>query len=594
MDGSSIFSNLFIFLLATFLGLEVIKRVSPLLHTPLMSLTNAISAISLVGSLTLLGRAESALSTILGGIAVVASMTNVVSGFLITDRMLKMFKTRTPGAAAHSFTLPIFILAAVGSGAVDVTQHTLTDFSYLIGSGLFVMSLKWMNHPTTARQSVWAGEAGMALAIAGTILALAGDPIFGTGHELAGKSPAYLYILVALAIGAVIGYPISRVAMTAVPQRTAFSHAFGGLAAGLVGSAEYFLSLERTGQTASSVTTGIICLEVLLGFITFTGSLVAFGKLAEKLPQRPITYKGQNSVNAVLFLVAIACAIGVVINPAQSMLYIGFAAMALVFGVLLVIPIGGADMPTVISLLNSYAGLSACAMGFVLNSPMLIIAGALDGSSGLILSIIMCKAMNRSFSNVLFGAFGKAVEAKALGEAKPVRSASPEEAASILANAMSVVIVPGYGMAVAQAQHKVKELFDALTKKGVNVQFAIHPVAGRMPGHMNVLLAEADIPYDRLVEMDEINGDLPQTDVALVIGANDVTNPAARNDSTSPIYGMPIIDVDKAHTVMVIKRSMSSGFAGIDNELYTMDRTLMLFGDAKKFVGDIVKEIGSA
>lgn len=585
---ANVVSNLFIFLLATFLGLEVIRRVSPLLHTPLMSLTNAISAISLVGSLTLLGRAESTLSTVLGGIAVVASMTNVVSGFLITDRMLKMFKTRSPQAAAHSFTLPVFVVAAIATGTVDVTQSGFTDFTYLVGAGLFVMSLKWMNHPKSARHGVWAGEVGMALAILGTLVALLNDP------ELHGRAPAFGYIAVALAMGTVLGIPISRVAMTAVPQRTAFSHAFGGLAAGLVGTAEYFRSIASTSVAPNALNKSIICLEVLLGFITFTGSLIAFGKLAEKLPQRPITYVGQNTVNAILFLVAIGCAVGVVLSPSTSALYLGFAAMALIFGVLLVIPIGGADMPTVISLLNSYAGLSACAMGFVLNSPMLIIAGALDGSSGLILSIIMCKAMNRSFSNVLFGAFGKAVAAKAQGEAKPVRSASPEEAASILANAMSVVIVPGYGMAVAQAQHKVKELYDALSKKGVNVRFAIHPVAGRMPGHMNVLLAEADIPYDKLVEMDEINSDLPQTDVALVIGANDVTNPAARNDESSPIFGMPIIDVDKAHIVMVIKRGMSSGFAGIDNELYTMDRTLMLFGDAKKFVGDIVKEIGAA
>jgi len=258
-----------------------------------------------------------------------------------------------------------------------------------------------------------------------------------------------------------------------------------------------------------------------------------------------------------------------------------------------VIPIGGADMPTVISLLNSYAGLSAAAMGFVLNSKLLIIAGALDGSSGFVLSVIMCKAMNRSFTNVLFGAFGQ-VQAPAAGaqEARPVRSATPEEAAAILAAANKVVVVPGYGMAVAQAQHKVRELYDVLTKKGVDVRFAIHPVAGRMPGHMNVLLAEADIPYDRLIEMDEINGDFPQTDVALIIGANDVTNPAARTDQSSPIFGMPILDVDKAHTVMVIKRSMNPGFAGIDNPLYYLDQTLMLFGDAKQFVGGIVKELG--
>jgi NAD(P) transhydrogenase subunit beta len=259
---------------------------------------------------------------------------------------------------------------------------------------------------------------------------------------------------------------------------------------------------------------------------------------------------------------------------------------------MLIIPIGGADMPTVISLLNSYAGLSAAAMGFVLNSKLLIVAGALDGSSGFILSVIMCKAMNRSFTNVLFGAFGQVQASRAAAqEARTVRSASPEEAAGILAAASKVVVVPGYGMAVAQAQHKVRELFDNLTKKGIEVTFGIHPVAGRMPGHMNVLLAEADIPYDRLKEMDDVNSELPQTDVALIIGANDVTNPAARTDPGSPIYGMPILDVDKARTVMVIKRSMNPGFAGIDNPLYYFDKTLMLFGDAKGFVGDIVREL---
>ena len=273
-------------------------------------------------------------------------------------------------------------------------------------------------------------------------------------------------------------------------------------------------------------------------------------------------------------------------------LYPAMVIIPLIFGVLMIIPIGGADMPTVISLLNSYAGLSAAAMGFVLDSKLLIVAGALDGASGFILSVNMSKAMNRSFTNVLFGAFGQ-VQPAAAGaqEARPVRSATPEEAAAILAAANKVVIVPGYGMAVAQAQHKVRELYDALSKRGVDVTFGIHPVAGRMPGHMNVLLAEADIPYDKLLDMDEINGDFPQTDVALVIGANDVTNPAARTDASSPIYGMPILDVDKARTVMVIKRSMSPGFAGIDNPLYYLDNNLMLFGDAKQFVGNIVKEL---
>jgi NAD(P) transhydrogenase subunit beta len=333
-------------------------------------------------------------------------------------------------------------------------------------------------------------------------------------------------------------------------------------------------------------------MEVILGGLTFTGSLMAAGKLQEILPQRPITYKGQNLVNFLLFGAAVVSAVYLVLHPEAKQFFPLIVGVSLLFGVLLVIPIGGADMPTVISLLNGYAGLSAAAMGFVLQNKLLIIAGALDGSSGLILSVIMSKAMNRSFTNVLFGAFGQVqVAAGGKEEAKPVRSATAEEAAAILSAANKVVIVPGYGMAVAQAQHKVRELYDLLTKKGVDVRFAIHPVAGRMPGHMNVLLAEADIPYDRLIEMDEINGDFPQTDVALVIGANDVTNPAARNDSTSPIFGMPILDVDKAHTVMVIKRGMSPGFAGIDNPLYYLDNTLMLFGDAKQFVGAIGREL---
>jgi len=289
--------------------------------------------------------------------------------------------------------------------------------------------------------------------------------------------------------------------------------------------------------------------------------------------------------------VAVAIGVYLVLDPGRSELFPLLAVLSLAFGVLLIIPIGGADMPTVISLLNSYAGLSAAAMGFVLDNKLLIVAGALDGSSGFILSVIMCRAMNRSFTNVLFGGFGQVQAGVAQASDKSVRSVSPEEAAAILEAAGSVIIVPGYGMAVAQAQHKVRELYDALTRRGIDVKFAIHPVAGRMPGHMNVLLAEADIPYDRMVEMDEINPEFPRTDVVLVIGANDVTNPAARHDPSSPIYGMPILDVDRARTVMVIKRSMSPGFAGIDNELYYMDKTMMLFGDAKRVVGDLVKEL---
>jgi H+-translocating NAD(P) transhydrogenase subunit beta len=454
-----------------------------------------------------------------------------------------------------------------------VTEHII-EVIYLVASILFVLSLKWMSSPVTARRGILAGEIGMVLAIGGTLL-----------HR---GIVDYTWIAIALVLGTIIGVPLGRVQMTAVPQRTALSHAFGALCVTLVGAAEYYL---RTPDV-SRLMMGVLGMEVILGGLTFTGSLMAAGKLQEVLPQRPITYKGQNVVNLLLLLVAVAVAGYLVVHPEAKLLFPIMVAIALVFGVLLIIPIGGADMPTVISLLNSYAGLSAAAMGFVLNSKLLIIAGALDGSSGFILSVIMSKAMNRSFTNVLFGAFGQ-VQASAgvTQEEKPVRSATAEEAAAILSAANKVVIVPGYGMAVAQAQHKVRELYDGLTKRGVDVKFAIHPVAGRMPGHMNVLLAEADVPYDRLVEMEDINADLPQTDVALVIGANDVTNPAARSDHSSPIYGMPIIDVDKAHTVMVIKRSMSPGFAGIDNPLYYMDRTLMLFGDAKNFVGNIVREL---
>jgi len=459
----------------------------------------------------------------------------------------------------------------------DAGSGYLIEITYLIATALFILSLKWLSSPTTARRGVLAGEVGMALAVIGTLLQQ------GIVN--------YQWIAIALVLGTIIGVPLGRVAMTAVPQRTALSHAFGALCVTLVGTAEFYLKAPDVPPFTMSV----LSMEVILGSLTFTGSLMAAGKLQEILPQRPITYKGQNVVNLGLLGVAIAVAAVLVAHPEKTELFLLIVLIPLVFGVMMIIPIGGADMPTVISLLNSYAGLSAAAMGFVLDSKLLIIAGALDGASGFILSVNMSKAMNRSFSNVLFGAFGQEQTAVAGAlPARTARSATPEEAAGILAAANKVVIVPGYGMAVAQAQHKVRELYDTLTKRGVDVKFGIHPVAGRMPGHMNVLLAEADIPYDRLLDMDEINGDFPQTDVALVIGANDVTNPAARNDSKSPIYGMPILDVDKARIAMVIKRSMAAGFAGIDNPLYYLDKTLMLFGDAKSFVGSLVRELGGA
>jgi NAD(P) transhydrogenase subunit beta len=456
-----------------------------------------------------------------------------------------------------------------------MNEH-LIQLSYFIAAVLFILSLRWLNHPRTARQGVAAGVAGMTAAIVGTLLA----------PEIV----EYKWVAAALVVGTAIGVPLSWVPLTAVPQRTALSHAFGGLAAGLVGTAKYIIWLDHGELTTFRVSA--IALEVILGFLTFTGSLMAAGKLMEIVPTRPITYRNQNLVNLSLLALAIVAAVYLsVFNHSYWPAYAALVVLSLIFGVLLIIPIGGADMPTVISLLNSYAGLAAVAMGFVLQNKLLIIAGALDGSSGLILSVIMCKAMNRSFTNVLFGAFGQVQPAAAAGEAKTVKSATAQDVADLLTNADRVVIIPGYGMAVAQAQHRVHELHDLLTKRGIDVKFAIHPVAGRMPGHMNVLLAEAEIPYEALVEMDDINPEMPQTDVCLVVGANDVVNPAARHDKSSPIFGMPIIDADKAKTVIAIKRSMNPGFAGIENELYYDEKTLMAFGDAKQVLGDVVKAV---
>jgi len=451
----------------------------------------------------------------------------------------------------------------------------LVQLIYLISTALFILSLQWMSDPKTARRGVFAGVGGMALAVVGTLL-----------HP---QIVNFNWIVVALVLGAIAGIPLSKVALTAVPQRTALSHAFGGLAAGLVGTAKYYLWVQQGQLTRFRM--GAIAIEVILGFMTLTGSLIAAGKLQEVLPTRPITYRNQNLINFTLLGVALVVAALLVVDPGRALLFPVLLVLALTFGVLLVLPIGGADMPTVISLLNSYAGLSAVAMGFVMENKLLITAGALDGASGLILSIVMCKAMNRSFGNVLFGAFGQVQAATGAVEQRTAKAATAEDAAQLLENASRVVIIPGYGMAVSQAQHRVHDLYEELAKRGVDVRFAIHPVAGRMPGHMNVLLAEAEIPYDRLVEMDDINPEMGQADVALVIGANDVVNPAARHDKNSPIFGMPIIDADKAKICLAIKRSMNPGFAGIENELYFADNTLMLFGDAKGMVGDIVKHL---
>jgi len=459
-----------------------------------------------------------------------------------------------------------------------------TQLAYVVATALFIFALHWMNDPKTAARGVKSGVLAMFIGVAATWA----QPDLLVNHG---------WMVVAIVAGFAVGWPLSRVPLTAVPQRTALSHAFGGLAAGLVGTAKFFLWIEEEPQHLTAFNLAAVTIEVILGYLTFTGSLMAAGKLQEirLIPQRPVTYPLQNVTNIGVLALAFGLGIALVLNPNAEWAGTAFLAivgLSLIFGVLLIIPIGGADMPTVISILNAYAGLSAVAMGFVLDNKLLITAGALDGSSGLILSIIMCRAMNRSFVNVLFGAFGQAPKAEvSSGEEKTYKSETFEGAAQGLEQANQVVIIPGYGMAVAQAQHKIRELYDQLKKRNITVKFAIHPVAGRMPGHMNVLLAEADIPYTDLVEMDEINPDMPQFDVALVIGANDVVNPAARFQKASPIYGMPIIEADKARTVFAVKRGKNPGFSGIENELYFSDKTWMLFGDAKKVVGELVKNL---
>jgi NAD(P) transhydrogenase subunit beta len=460
--------------------------------------------------------------------------------------------------------------------------YAIVQSAYILSTALFVFSLSWMKDPKTARRGVFAGVAAMIIAIVSTLI----EPGIVNWE----------WIAIAIAFGFIVGIPLSRVPLTAVPQRTALSHSFGGLAAGLVGTAKFYLWFNEGPENLTSFRMIAIIVEIILGYLTFTGSLMAAGKLQEVkwIPQRPVTYRGQNLINIGLLSIAGIMGILLIINPIQFIyLFPVIIVLALLFGILLIIPIGGADMPTVISLLNSYAGLSAVAMGFVLDNKLLVTAGALDGSSGLILSIIMCRAMNRSFTNVLFGAFGQVQKSTGVEEQRSVKTETTEGAAQILEQASSVVIIPGYGMAVAQAQYRIRELYDLLSKSGVDVKFAIHPVAGRMPGHMNVLLAEANIPYEKLVEMDEINPDMPQVDVALVIGANDVVNPAARHDKNSPIYGMPIINADKAKMCFAIKRTMNPGFAGIENELYYSDHTFMLFGDAKAVIGELVKQLSA-
>jgi NAD(P) transhydrogenase subunit beta len=589
--------GLYIFILAGFLGYHVIMRVPPLLHTPLMSATNAISGISLIGSLVIAGANYDALSTFLGFVAVACSSTNVVGGFLITDRMLKMFKSekdrtsgkpwyQRPGTLAAAIVIAVCLVAGVVwlEEVSSIPAEEVLRYLYVVSAVLFILGLKGLSSPKYARQGMFLAEFGMVVAIVGTLF----HPDI--------KPSGYVWIVGGLIIGSVVGGSMGlRIPMTAVPQRTALSHSLGALAATLVGVSEY---LRHVGTPELDHLKMIpLGFEVMIGGLTFTGSLMAAAKLQELLPGAPITYKGQNISNFALLAVMLGSFVYLIFTPTAGLLFFLMVLLALGFGLLLVVPIGAADMPVVIALLNSYAGLADAAMGFVLMNKIQIITGSLDGTSGFLLSLLMCRAMNRSAMNVLFGAFGKVQPqdpGAAASEAKgSVRSIVPDEVGVLLDSARSVIVVPGYGMAVAQAQYAVSDLAKLLMKRGIDVKYAIHPVAGRMPGHMNVLLAEANVPYDQLYEMEQINPYFAEADIAIVVGANDVTNPAARSDKSSPLYGMPILEVDRAKSIIVLKRSMRPGFAGVDNDLYYNPKCMMLFGDAKESLNKLFAALKS-
>jgi NAD(P) transhydrogenase subunit beta len=459
-------------------------------------------------------------------------------------------------------------------------MEALAKLSYLLAAVLFISGLKRLSSPATARSGNWVASLGMLIAIISTL-------VFYTQVH-------WQYIAIGAIIGSVVGALFARlVKMTAMPEMVALLNGFGGGASALVASAEFVKYLNAGGEIPVNFGVAIM-LSVVVGSLTFSGSLVAFGKLRELITGRAVTYPLQKTLNALILLGTMALVVWLVAEPANPVPFGVLAGLALILGVLAVIPIGGADMPVVISLLNSYSGIAAALTGFVINNEGLIISGALVGASGLILTNIMCKAMNRSLANVLFSAFGSHVQqigpAGAAGD-KAVRSLTHEDAATMMAYARQVVFAPGYGLAVAQAQHEVRELADMLQARGVTVKYAIHPVAGRMPGHMNVLLAEADVPYDQLYDMDQINPEFEHTDVSVIIGANDVVNPAARSDTSSPLYGMPILDVDKSHHTIVLKRSMRPGFAGVENELFYNENNSMLFGDARDSFKKLIEEV---
>ncbi|MBK8293328.1 MAG: NAD(P)(+) transhydrogenase (Re/Si-specific) subunit beta [Solirubrobacterales bacterium] len=586
-------TELTIMVLAIFVGFEVISKVPATLHTPLMSQTNAIHGIVVLGGLIVVGYSTSTFSDVIGFIAIVFGTINVVGGFMVTDRMLEMFggkkkKKAEPGRGDEVMTLAA--LAPDGSAV---------GLLYIVAFSLFIYGIKLGTHPTTARRGNGIAAFGMAIAVAAT---LAQRGIGNWGLIIGG-----------IVLGSLIGaFASKRVKMTEMPQMVALYNGLGGGAIALIAWSEYRHWVHQASElkgfvvnggpgepTLVGIGSGIgsipldvmipTLLAMIIGSISFWGSNVAFAKLQELIPSQPMGLPGQKIINGLLLGVLIGGAVYLGINNEYANLnqpvFIAMLALAAVLGTMVVMPIGGADMPVVISLLNAFTGLSAAAAGIALDNTALIVAGTLVGSSGTILTLEMATAMNRSVANILFAGFGSPVTGGG--------GMGAQDAAIQLAYADSVVIVPGYGLAVAQAQHVVREMADELEKRGITVEYAIHPVAGRMPGHMNVLLAEADVPYEKLREMDDINPELPQTDVCVVIGANDVTNPAAKTDESSPIFGMPIIEVGEAQQCLVLKRSMSPGFAGIDNDLFYDTKTSMVFGDAKAIVGDIVAELGN-
>jgi H+-translocating NAD(P) transhydrogenase subunit beta len=471
-------------------------------------------------------------------------------------------------------------MEALSLSALSVTE-TIVQVLYLFASILFIMGLRDLGNAETARRGVIMAEVGMVAAVAGTLL---------LGLKIQGVIVRWDFIIIAVVVGSIIGTLMGAlIPMTKMPERIALSHAFGGLAVAIVGIVEY-LNHTHAGLEFPKITIIAIGFEVALGAITFTGSLVAFGKLQGILPGKPLVWPGANAMNMLFIVSTLAGVVYLILHPYQQEVFYGIVGLGALLGLTLVLPIGGADMPVVICLLNSYAGLAAAATGFALSNNVLIICGALDGGSGFLLGMMMSKAMNRSFYNVVFGAFGAdaggatAAAAGGAGGGPAPNVGSVEEAVEVLRAARSVIVVPGYGMAVSQAQHAARDLANVLAANGTEVRYAIHPVAGRMPGHMNVLLAEANVPYDQLFDLEVINDDFGATDVALVVGANDVVNPAARTNKGSPIYGMPILGADQAKTCIVLKRSLNPGFAGIENELFVKPNTMMVLGDAKKTI----------